>query len=542
MSSGDSAVHAEFLSADLTEEGVLTKAWLQNFSGEVKFHGPEKEETLIFSAEEGEVEYKEGEITRVTGKNVMFTTCPCTSNAPYLIYAEEFLLFPERWLFARGLRVDSFGYPIVWLPLYAARLGEESVPFLPEVGNSPWGLFLRWSFPWTPAEGTVGAVLLTLYPQAGRIDPALWTIWENGSLFLSRERATVRFQGRLFGEPWNVQGRYDSKGLFLSVSGRAQGWQVSAAAGLVETESTAYSRIPEVSLSRNVQIAGGDLGLRLSFGRYREAEVEGWRAGLSGTWNWSTQLLGVRVQTPLSFGLDQYPGTERAYLSINPTISFGPLSLWYQWQGSVGRSLFAFDATPSQNQIGLGLSTSAQGWTQSLSIGWDFLRQNLLSPQWTVKGPNLTVTLSFQIKPFTLSRGRFEGKVRGKGWLVQFTSGLSGQVWEDVLLRGYVEGETWSLEGGLRLGLPSFIPKRLALSAQGSLGAEWSWTAAGEYDFLSGNFVQFEAGVYRTFLGCLRVGLSVYLGGFRLSLDIPAFPEARVQFAPLDEGLRLGGL
>jgi len=54
--------------------------------------------------------------------------------------------------------------------------------------------------------------------------------------------------------------------------------------------------------------------------------------------------------------------------------------------------------------------------------------------------------------------------------------------------------------------------------------------------------VQLELSVFHVFSGCLRVGLSLYLTGFRLSLDVPAFPEAKVQFAPIDEGLRLFGL
>jgi hypothetical protein len=68
-------VRAKFLKADLTKDGILTKAELQGFSGEAKFSGPEKEETLLFSADEGEAEFNEGELAKVFGKNVMFTTC-----------------------------------------------------------------------------------------------------------------------------------------------------------------------------------------------------------------------------------------------------------------------------------------------------------------------------------------------------------------------------------------------------------------------------------------------------------------------------------
>jgi lipopolysaccharide export LptBFGC system permease protein LptF len=538
----DSTVRAKFLKADLTKDGILTKAELQGFSGEAKFSGPEKEETLLFSADEGEAEFNEGELAKVFGKNVMFTTCSCTSGAPYLIQAGEFLLLPGKWLFARDLRLSSFGYPIVWLPIYAARLGEESVPFLPEVGTSLAGWFLRWSFPWTPTSGTVGAVILTLYPQVPRVEPALWVIGDAGSLFLSSERATVRYRGEIFGEPWSVQGRYDPSGLLLSLEGRIRGWQVRAAAGLAESETTTYLRIPEISFSQGFKVWGGDFDLTLGFGRYREGEVEGWRASLAGTWTKSAELFGQNLQIPVSFGLDQYPKTERVYLTCGPALSLGSISLWYQWQMSIGRSAFTFDSTPSQNQVGLSFQASERGWTQSLVIGWDFLTQNVLPLRWTVKSSNFSASFTFGISPLSLWQGKWTGSFQGPTWLIQFSGGVSQTGWEDLVVRGRLSEKSWEVEGGVRLGWPEVWLKRVALSAQGVWSAEWSWALALEYDFPTARFVQFEASLFRTFLGCLRLGLSAYSGGFRLSLDIPAFPEAKIEFAPMDEGLGLGGL
>ena len=74
-----------------------------------------------------------------------------------------------------------------------------------------------------------------------------------------------------------------------------------------------------------------------------------------------------------------------------------------------------------------------------------------------------------------------------------------------------------------------------------SLGQDWALRMAGEYDFPARKFVQLQAGLLRTFSGCLRAGVEVYLGGVRLTLEVPAFPQAKASFAPLDEGLRLGG-
>jgi lipopolysaccharide export LptBFGC system permease protein LptF len=540
--SAQGTVRARSLAARLAPEGTVRDVELQAFSGAVKFSGPEKEETIIFSAEQGQAHFREGKLAKVAGKHVTFTTCPCAEGAPYLVAAEEFLLIPQSWLFARNLGVRSFGYPLVWLPFYAARLGEEGVPFLPEIGRAALGFFLRWSFPWTPVPGTVGALILTVYPEAGRVEPALQAFGENAYLHLSRERAALRLQGQFLGEPWAIQGRHDARGLFLSLSGRWQGWEVSAQAGLAEAGGASYTRLPEIVLSRGVPVLGGNLSLRLGFGRYREGEVAGWRAGISGSWGFSAALGAMVLQVPLGFGLDQYPGAERVHLSLNPTLSLGGISLWYRWQGSAGRSPFAFDATPNQSQAGLTLQAARGGWSQSLAVGWDFLAQSFLTSRWVLKGPILSVTLSFRPLPPALARAHWDAVFRGKNWVLRASGGLSGGAWEDTLLRGAWEEETWAVEGGLRLNSPLPFPKRLALSARGSLGPEWSWALSGEYDFHTGRFVQVEARVYRTFSGCLRVGLSLYPTGFRLSLDVPAFPEVKVRFAPLDEGLLLGGL
>ncbi len=542
VTSAKTTVRARSLQAFLSGEGELQKATLQAFTGEVAFAGPEKEETLRFFAEQGEVEFREGELSRVVGQNVEFTTCPCAEGAPYLVWAEEFSLLPGRWLWTKNLRIHSFGYPIVWLPFYAARLGKESVPFLPELGRGAWGWFLRWSFPWTLGEDTVGALALTLYPEVGRLDPALWAFWKNGDLYVARERAVFRFEGTFLGESWRVQGRYDAVGFLFSLSGRVQGWDLNGQAGLVEAESATYTRIPEFSLSRKVPLLGGDFALRLGFGRFREEGVEGWRAGFDLTWSWSAQFSGARIQLPIAFGLHQYPGTERAYLAVNPTLSLGRFSLGYQGRVGLGRSLFAFDATPSLSQVQLSFQVGMGNWSQTLEVGWDFLSPGFLPARWNLKTPAGTLSLSFQVQPCVLSRGRWEGALRGPSWTVSLSGGLSSAAWEDLLLRGRMDGEVWSVEGGIRLGMPGVIPRRVAFAAEGRVSAEWSWALTGEFDFPSQRFMQFDFSLFRTFLGCLRVGLSVYLGGFRVSLDVPAFPEARLRFAPLDEGLRLGGL
>lgn len=534
-------VEAHTLRARLSPEGELVSAELQDFRGEVRFAGPEKPETLRFAAAQGAVEFRQGEITRILGSSVLLTTCPCLEGPPYLIWAEEFLLLPQRWLFVRNVRVDSFGYPLVWLPFYAARLGEESIPFLPEVGRTGLGWFLRWSFPWTPWEGAVGALVLTWYPEAGQIRPGLSAAWEGGSLSFGLDQGFLRISGRVLGEPWQGQARWLGSSLTLNLSGRVRGWSLGIQAGAAEGPQGPYARLPELVLSRALTAWGGDLQIRLGVGHFQEGERVGWRAGLSLGWSRTWDLAPVQLRLAWEGGLDQYPGAERLYIALNPSAVWGGLSLWTQQRLALGRSPFAFDALPSQSQAGLTLSARRAPWTHKLSLGWDFLSHAPLPASWTLSGANFSLSVSLQLVPPKVLQGQARWRGQGSGWTLEVSGGYAG-TWQDLLLRGAFSLSGLELSWGARFSPWPLAPRRVYLSAEGVLEGEWSWSMGVEYDFPSQRWVQAEVGLFHTFAGCLRVGLRLGLGTLRLSLDIPAFPEFSLQFAPLDEGLRLGGL
>ncbi len=534
-------VEAQGLWARLSPQGEITSAELRQFQGEARFQGPEKLEVLRFAASQGSVELAQGEITRVVGKDVRFTTCPCWEGAPYTISAEEFLLFPERWLFVRNVRVDSFGFPVVWLPFYAARLGEASIPFLPEIGRAGLGWFLRWSLPWTPWEGVVGALVLTWYPQAGQVHPGLSAAWEGGSLSVAADHGFLRLKGQLFGETWQAQTRWRGKSLTLDLSGRLGGWNLGVNAGTAEGPQGQYIRLPELALFRSSSVWGGELQTRLSLGNFQEGEKKGWRAGLALSWTRGFSLGPVQLRLSWDGGLDQYPGAERLYLAFSPSLGWGGISLWSQQRFSLGRSLFTFDALPGQSQAGVTLSAQAGGWTQKLSLGWDFLEGAPLPASWSLGGANLSVNLTWRLLPPAMGQGRAQWRWKGSGWMVEANVGYSG-TWQDMLLRGTFSWENLDLTWGARLTPWPPVPRRAYINVAGSLGPEWAWSAGVEYDFSARSWVQAEGGVFRTFLGCLRVGLRLGLGTLRLSLDIPAFPAYSLAVAPLDEGLRIGGL
>lgn len=535
-------VEARLLWAVLSPAGELASAELQEFQGEARFPGPEKSETLRFAAARGAVEFAQGEIARIAGRDVRFTTCPCWEGPPYLVRAEEFLFLPRRWLFVRNVRVESFGYPVVWLPFYAARLGEEGIPFLPEVGRLGPHWYLRWSFPWTPWEGAVGALVLTVYPEVARVQPGLSAAWEGGSLFLGPDQGFLRLQGRLLGEPWQGQARWRPQSVFLDLSGRIQGWSVGLSAGTAEGAQGPYLRLPELSLSRSLPVWGGDLQARLGVGHFQEGARAGWRVGVGLVWSKTLALGPVQLRLAVEGGLDQYPGAERLHLAFSPNLGWGPLSLWAQQRLALGRSPFAFDALSSQSQAGLTVSARAGSWTQKLSLGWDFLGGAALPLTWSLSGGGLSLALSAQVVPTAVLQARVQGRGQGPGWTVEGSLGYSRGTWQDLLLRGRLSGEGLDLAWGVRLFPWPLVLRRVFLSADGTWGEAWSWSAALEYDAPAQRLVQAEVGLFHTLAGCLRLGVRLGLGTLRLSLDIPAFPAFSLAFAPLDEGLRLGGL
>ncbi len=534
-------VEAQILWSQLSPSGEITRAELRRFQGQARFLGPEKPELLFFSAEQGVVDLDQGEITRLWGTQVLFTTCPCVEGAPYLVRAEEFLLLPERWLLVRNLRVDSFGYPVVWLPFYAARLGEEGIPFLPEVGRTGLGWFLRWSIPWSPWEGAVGALVLTWFPEAGQIQPGLSAAWEAGSFSLSADQGFLRVRGRVGGEPWQGQARWRANTLTLDLSGKVQGWDVSISAGTVESGTGRYVRRPELALSRALSAWEGELRVRLGIGQFQEEGRQSWRVGLGLSWARTMSLGLAQLRLAWEAGLDQYMGAERLYLAANPSWAWGGISLWTQQRLTLGRSPFTFDALPTQSQIGLTLGTRSRGWTQKLSLGWDLLGPAPLPASWSLSGPNLSLQVSVRLFPTLGVQARAQWRGRGPNWLVEASGSYTG-TWQDVLLRGTFSGEGTDLAWGLRLSPWPLALRRLYLDAKGAISPEWSWSAVFEYDLTFRSVVQAEVGLFRTFAGCLRLGLRLGLGTFRLSLDVPAFPAFSVTFAPLDEGLRVGGL
>ena len=530
---------ARVLSAVIGPDGELISAAAQDFSGSSHFRGPEKEERLLFSGKWAEAQFSEGELVRIEAKAARFSTCPCLEGAPYTIHADRFVLLPKRWLYAEGVLVEAFGHPAGWLPVYAARLGEEAIPLFPELGRSGDHWFLRWHMPFALREGVWGAVGLTWFPLAGRADPDLQFLWEGGSLSLAREEGNLT----AVGETWQASLSWKEDRLEALFKGALGEVDWSLVWGKAETDDLIYYRAPEFSLScGGIPWLGGGLSLRLSGGRYIEEEA-GWRAHASLSWARDWDLPNFRFSLPWQLSLDQYQGTQRILASATPSLRAGGVTIAYLGRLRVGRSPFGFDQSPPESRLSLTFDSQAGSLKQVLSMAWDLAQGSPLPGRWTLEKEGFRLTGEFSLLPAKVEHLSWTANLAGENlsFILQGGIDLSPMCWEDLLVKGRAEGGGWKVSGGVRLSPWPPSLKRMAATFTVSLGQDWALRMAGEYDFPARKFVQLQAGLLRTFSGCLRAGVEVYLGGMRLTLEVPAFPQAKASFAPLDEGLRLGG-
>lgn len=540
----DVELRAQRISARFDEQGRLKDAVAEVFEGSSGFEGPEKTEVLQFTGDWGRASFLEGELSRLEARDVQFTTCPCLDGAPYSAEAARFVLLPQRWLYAQNVTLLSFGLRTGWLPVYAARLGEEASPMFPEFGREAGEWFVRWYIPWTLHEELWGAVGLKWFPWAGRVDPSLDVLWEAGELRLTMDRAELSARGEASWGRWRTRLSLAEGSVLADVGGDLGPWTWSTRWGSVERDGELiYQRLPHAILSGTIgEWWGGEVGVRLDTGRFVEGELVDVRSGVSMNWSRKWEAGPLTLSTPLGVGLDLYHSVQRVTLEANPEIRLSDLRLSYRGRLSFGRSPFAFDAAPPVSRFTLGLVGRGADWTQQVSLAWDTTGEAPLLGTWSLRGPSVRAEFSFSPVPLVFDRGAWEFSWSTDDHALSLRGGVKTDPWrwDDLLLRGSWAGEAFSITGGARVGVAPWALKRTVGEVRWALGDTWSTRLSGEYDWLGGRWVQLGADVGRLFEGCLRVGLQLDLTGIRLLVEVPAFAKARVVFAPQDEGLRIG--
>ncbi len=540
----DMELHARRISARFDEQGRLKDAVAEVFEGSSGFEGPEKDEVLRFAGDWGRASFQGGALSRLEARDVQFTTCPCLEGAPYSAEAARFVLLPRRWLYAQNVTVLSFGLRTGWLPVYAARLGEEASPMFPEIGREAGEWFMRWFIPWTLHEELWGAVGMTWFPWAGRADPSLDVVWEAGELRLTMDAAEFSAHGEASWGGWRTRLSLAEERVSADVSGDLGPWTWSTRWGRVESEGELlYERLPHGVVSGTIGAWwGGQVGVRLDAGRFVEGEYVDVRSGVSLNWARTWELDTLTLRTPLGVGVDVYRRAQRVTLETNPELRLSGLRLSYRGRISLGSSPFSFDAAPPMSRVTLGLVGRSDDWTQQVSFAWDVIGDASLSGTWSLRGPGVRTEFSFSPVPLAFERGTWELSWSTDVSTLSLRGGATTDPWQwdDLLLRGAWADDALSMSGGVRVGVVPWVLKRTVGEVRWELGDTWSTRLSGEYDWVGGRWVQLGVDVGRLFQGCLRVGVQFDLSGIRLLVEVPAFAKARVVFAPQDEGLRIG--
>ncbi|MGC9530149.1 MAG: LptF/LptG family permease [Candidatus Bipolaricaulaceae bacterium] len=534
---------AEELTVELDSAGALRTAAARAFSGSSTFQGPEKEETLQFAGGWGRAQFAGGDLARLEGSRVQFTTCPCLDGAPYAVHTRRFLLVPDRWLYAESVTVYAFDRPVGWLPVYAARLGEEAFPLFPEVGRRGGEWFLRWHLPWALGEALWGAVGLAWFPGSGRAQPTLDLLWEGGDLHLAEGEGRLSLAGEVPSGPWEATLRWQDTAAEGQAAGRLGAWEWALGWSRVEWEDGDYLRQPELVLARTASWLDGELAVQLSGGQYQVGGVAAARAGVDLAWRRQFQAGPVALSLPWQLVLDHYSTGGRAVLSASPRLELAGLEFAYAGRLRFGQSPFPFDEAPPKSQLSASLTARQEAVRQEVTVGWDLAAAAPLPGRWTLRAPGLSLAASFDVDPLAIRRvgGTASWRDGDRQLVVQTGIDLAQGEWEDLLIKGRWEGAEFAAAGGIRLVPWPMQVQGAALQGTLSLTEAWTLRGAVEYDAAGGRLVQLEAGMYRTLAGCLRLGLEADLEGIRITLEVPAFPQASVSFSPQDEGLRLGG-
>jgi len=537
---------AEELEVSFDTGGEVASLSARTLSGESTFKGPRKEESLRFTAAEAEATFSGGELRRLVAEQASFTTCPCLQGAPYTVRADTLVYLPDRWLYARNVRISSFGLTVWWLPFYVNRLGKGGVSLFPEIGRAGGEWFLKWNFPFRLWEEFLGSFGLTFYPRSGRILPSFFLSWDQGDLRLGPSGLNLRGRGETAAFSWSGTLSLSEGKIRAALKGEIARWSWNLAWERRESGGTSSERAPEVSLSRRLPFPGGQVHVTLSGGRYLEGEREALRAGMSLDLSRKYTLgpLSLSLPTELRFDIYREEGVEnRERVTLSPRISLAGLSLGYSLRLGKGSSPLSQDRLPMLSRLSLSLSGAEEGLRQSLSLGYDLLSGKVLPGTWEIRGKRFRVSFVFSPRPLSFQHLALSLAASFPGLSLQgrWETALDGSRWGDILLHGNIEMDGLQGKFGVRIHTFPFELNRASAAFTLELDPDYELGIAGEYDFSRARLVQGMVRLSHTLSGCLTLGIEVGTGGWLIIVEVPAFREAKLKFSPQDAGLRWGG-
>jgi len=234
---------------------------------------------------------------------------------------------------------------------------------------------------------------------------------------------------------------------------------------------------------------------------------------------------------------------QRARVALTPLSNLS-FSLDYLYRAVRGRSPFSFDRLSVSNRIALrgSLSFGPQGGVQ-LQAGYDWTKVSFdplnLSFSYRQGVVQLSLTLIYDINSQLLRSMTLQGSAASEGWSLSLSGGydFTRARFADLIAK-------LDLGAPLRVGL-RFDPNMLALrrvNLESGVQLEgWELGLRGEYDLELGRFTALRFGIIKKFCNaCWQIGL---YGGPRelwVQARINAFPTAEIGYSPTDRRLSFG--
>ncbi|MBS3765952.1 hypothetical protein KGY71_05465 [Candidatus Bipolaricaulota bacterium] len=590
-----SAVRAERMSGQIeagSENGgtQITRLTGDSVTGRLELEGGNgKGPELRFNAESASFEFRTSStLNRAELSDSSFSSCKrCRvgGGCAYSITATNSSLIDREFVLAESARLNAFGLPIWWSPLYfftAKDVGLPERPYFPRVGySSNEGISLRGAVPVFIDRNNFGNLVVDYFSRgtglglgidyySGGAD--LTGLAEIYGTFRLREdnylKLDTTFDSRLtdwlaFSTDINYQrgtfqgSSYDQNEWTLSLGAEEQnpGWKATATReekeetnGNTDEEIThTIEKYPELSLNWEEPLElPAKIELNSSLGYYRENKTSwsqirsGARGALGGKFSLARSLRSnFTLILDGKASLDQYYETEpgnfltRAWGKVEPGVRIegpGVMEVRFNHQARMGRSPFAFDRIERMDRLTFDFKSSRPGINQTLGFYYDFVPDDGFSDiSYTVNlsrySLDQTIALDYGVSAGFLKSISSKTTYAPGSFEVGISTGYDfsdESISETILNLGFA-GEENQLGFKVVTEPPDRLLKEISTEMDLTAFDNWTFSLTGKYDFQKGEVSSLSYSIHHTLQDCLKLGLRGNKSGIWFDVELVGF-------------------
>jgi len=565
----------------LTGDSVTGQVGLESRNGK----GP----GLRFNSESASFKFGTSAIlNRAELSDSTFSSCePCRigGGCAYSITSSKVSLIDREFVLAESARLNAFGLPIWWSPLYfltTKDVGLPDRPYFPRVGYSiNEGLSLRGAVPVFIDRHNFGNVVVDYFSREAGLGLGI-DYYSGGSDLtgLAEIYGTYRLQGDNY---FKLDAEFDSKltdwlsfstdidyqrgtfrgsshdqnewSLSLGTEEQNPGWTVSAARE--EKEETnkntdeeithTIERYPELSLSWEDPLKlPAKIGLNSSLGYYRENKTN-WsrsRSGARGAFGGEFSLdHSLRNNFTLILdgkaSLDQYYETEpgnfltRAWGKVEPGVRIegpGVMEVRFNHQVRTGRSPFTFDRIERMDRLTFDFKSSRPRISQTLGFYYDFVPDDGFSDiSYTVNfsrySLDQTIALDYGVSACFLKSISLKTTYAPGLFEVGISTGYDfsdESISETTFSLGFA-GKKNQLGFKVLTEPPDRWLKEVSTEIYLTAFNNWSFSLNGKYDFQEGKVSSLSYSIHNTLQNCLKLGFRGDKSGVWFDVELVGF-------------------